>query len=98
MKGGRRRSITDAHVARWIVLYREGLSTRAIAAREGVGFGCVQEHLHRAGERLRPTGRRRSFDPRVLRDTARRLGVRGAARELGCSVETVYVARRTGGA
>ena len=94
MKGGRRRSTTDADVARWTTLYRAGLSTREIAAREGVGFGCVQEHLHRAGVQLRPSGRRRRFDVRAVKDAARRLGVRGAAREFGCSVWTVYALRR----
>lgn len=97
MKGGRPRVVTDAHVARWISLYREGLSTRAIAAREAVSYGCVIEYLHRAAVPLRPAGRPRRFHPRVVREAAQRLGVRGAARELGCSVATVYRQRDTGG-
>jgi hypothetical protein len=51
MKSGRRRRITGVQVARWAALYGQGLTARAIAAREGVGFGAVlaASGLPRAG-------------------------------------------------
>ncbi len=60
MRRGRRRTITDARALAWAALYRAGLSTRAIAAREAVSNGCVREYLARAGVRFRPQGRPRA--------------------------------------
>lgn len=93
-KVGRPRSIMPTQSDRWPALYDEGLSARSIAQREGVGFGVVLEKLRDAGVRLRPVGRRRQWSSREIAATARQVGVKRAAEAHGCSMSTVYEARR----
>ncbi len=57
MKVGRRRRFGSTEELRWSVMYRDGLSTRAIAAREGVSNGAVRDALSRARVEMRAVGR-----------------------------------------
>jgi DNA-directed RNA polymerase specialized sigma24 family protein len=57
VKVGRRRRFGSTEELRWSVMYREGLSTRAIAAREGVSNGAVRDALSRARVEMRAVGR-----------------------------------------